>query len=261
MSWDAADKKAKDMGGKYIKLAADEDNFKGVLMGPPTCEDVIFDKKLNKHRPFTQEDEDAGRSATSKFKFNVFTLEVNDDELEKPDMKIVTFNATTYRFISKKRQSKKYKGDLGFHPITVTRNGEKGSTDTTYNVSVSDAEISSELQEIAKKLKLHDLENDGGGDDAGDSGDSGGGGFDSYDASKKEDGPLSTDQKNQLCSPYKPGQPLADELAGFLTKFGVQAFKDLKASQFDKAMAYSKELLKAKEGGDEGGEAGGDPFS
>ena len=252
MGWDDADKKAKDTGGMFIKLQNDEDSFKGVLMGPPTCEDTFYDKVTGKTRTFTEEDEKAGNKPTPKFKFNVFAIEVNDEKLEKPNMRIFTCNATTYRFISKQRQ--KRGGDLGWYPVYIVRNGVAKDTNTTYNVSVSDTEISDALKKAAKAMKLHNLE--GADDDS--EGESNN--FGSYEASKKEDGPISKDQMAQLAGSYKPGQPLADHLQGFLTKFGIQKFKELKASQFDDAMSYTKELLK---GGEESSEeeSEDDPFA
>ena len=237
MGWKDADKKAVDTGGKFIKMKDDGDSCKGVLMGDPTCEDLIFED--GKTRAFTEEDEKAGKQSTPKFKFNLFTTEVNDKPLEKPEMKMLGVNATTYRFISNQRQ--KAGGDFGWRTVSITRNGKKGSTDTTYNVAVSDNELSEDLQKIAKKCKVHNLENES----TSDFDESSSGGFDSYSQDKEEkaDGPITKEQSSQLAEPYKKGGKLHDELQEFLTKFGIQRFKDLKASQYEGAMTYTKERL------------------
>ena len=145
MSWEDAEKRAKEAGGIFVKLANDKDKVVGAFVGEPHTRETWFNQATNKTEDFTEQHKADGKTATAKFKLNFFNRATRR-------MQILEVNSATLQLIA----SCKHKYGLESYFFEIERKGAKGDTKTTYAV-LPDAPITpDDLKEI-KAAKVHDL--------------------------------------------------------------------------------------------------------
>lgn len=145
MSWEDAEKRAKEAGGIFVKLANDKDKVVGALVGEPHTRETWFNQATNKTEDFTEQHKADGKQPTAKFKLNFFNRATRR-------MQILEVNSATLQLIA----ACKHKYGLESYWFEIERKGAKGDTKTTYAV-LPDAPLTpDDLKEI-KAAKLHDL--------------------------------------------------------------------------------------------------------
>lgn len=250
MSWEDAEKRAKEAGGIFVKLANDKDKVVGAILGEPHTRETWFNPATNKTEDFTEQHRAEGKQPTAKFKLNFFNR-------QSRRMQILEVNSATLQLIA----ACKHKYGLETYWFEIERKGAKGDTKTTYAV-LPDAQLSpDDLKEI-KAAKLHDLAAAKEDDAATD--------LSSHDKAKAGANGTAT---NGTASAATNGAPVPapaaaapaaevigadvaaamvtrlkvqprEKLTEFLTKFGIKQVKALKAS--DRAAAEA--MLDAFEG-------------
>lgn len=144
-AWDAASKRQKESGGKFLSLKDDKDFFVGAFVGEPYVRETFYNKTTNKTEDYTDAHKARGDAPKAKFMINVWTP--NDEQMHVYEM-----NAATFGDIVNCKE--KYGLETSF--FEVKRIGKKGDTSTRYAV-LPDKPITPEQLAKIKAAKLHDL--------------------------------------------------------------------------------------------------------
>lgn len=216
--WDVAEEAIeKASSGIFLRLENDGDKAVVFFIGEPFVVEMFWDG--DGYVPFTKEHEAKGQKPSPKFKFNVYV------PAEKA-IKIYESNVQTMKNILGCK--KKY--GLDTKTFEIERKGKKGDTKTTYPI-LPDNDLTAEHREIMSKLPLHDLAKDGNDDKDKKDGASG---FSTFKPGS--DGVIDSKLAEQLMARLKVLK--REEIVKFLSAFGVEKIKAVKAVDGEKAAKF-----------------------
>jgi len=211
-----ADRQA-EKGGMFVRLKNDGDKIVGAFCGDPYAKEVVWiGQKSEEFDPNNPEHK--GVRSSLRISLNFFVP-------ADGQMKVIEGSAAFFKSIVKVKE----KYGIEHWLFEIERQGEAGDPKTKYSI-LPEEKISSELRVQMNKLELHDLSAIGNGDDE----------------------PGAAPSKNTSAGPIpeQDAQSIVERLkllaksdvAAFLTKFGVQRVRDMKASDVAAAKALLDDL-------------------
>ncbi len=237
---------------RFLRLEEDGDKEQVFFAGAPYSRYVYWDGKQT--REWT---EGCGQKKTLRVTQNVVLCETADDKLKIKGVKVVEQGKRFFQLVSKR--DKKY----GIHNwvFELERSGDKGDTDTTYNID-PEYELSDKDREKLKSVELIDLEElyaelGSGNDDrkkrskpAKD---------EEAEESEDDDNVISDEQRRELVDMFKTLDDPEGEGKKFCQKFGIDKVRELPKSKFKRALKYIDKLV-AKSGNGDDDEDDDSPF-
>jgi hypothetical protein len=211
-----ADRQA-EKGGMFVRLKNDGDKIVGAFCGDPYAKEVVWiGQKSEEFDPNNPEHK--GVRSSLRISLNFFVP-------ADGQMKVIEGSAAFFKSIVKVKE----KYGIEHWLFEIERQGEAGDPKTKYSI-LPEEKISAELRAQMNKLELHDLGAIGNGDDeAGAS-----------PSKSTSAGPISEQDAQSIVERLK--LLAKSDVTAFLTKFGVQRVRDMKASDVAAAKALLDDL-------------------
>lgn len=245
-------------GGIFARLENDKDKFVGVFCGEPHTRELYYDEKSGKYETFTEEHKKANKKSQPKFSLNVYIP--SEDAMKVTEVSIVTFKDILKSM--DKYGTTTVKGREIFNAaLEVERQGKKGDKKTSYSVLFEAISPASPMVDDAMREKImgHELHDLAKVVEKADDSDASTDMNSHKKEEKKADAPPKEEKKADAPAPAAaaPAAMASDDItviaqrlkAGpaenvpkFLSRFGIQKIKELKAADRDAAFAFVDEL-------------------
>jgi hypothetical protein len=226
---------------RFLRLEEDGDRELVFFADTPYVRYVYWDGKQT--REWT---EDCGQKKTLRVAQNVILCDLADGKIEIKGVKVLEQGKRFFQNVSKR--DKKY--GIRDWIFEIERSGEKGDTDTTYDID-PEHELSDKEREKLLAVKLIDLEqlyselNSGDGDKKKRPSPAAAGKEEKEEKEDDEDDAISEAQRKELVEMFKTLDDPEGQGKKFCKEFGIDKVKNLPKSKFKKALRYIDKLTEA----------------